>query len=274
MKLCKALVAMGLAGAMALPAFADRGWSNDEFISADDCTNIDYEDAVRFVDEHFLPALGYLPAADDVEEQFFKVYVLSSAVTLRSQMCLAESLELKELTDQLKQEQALIQSGTSFGRNEILKQRELSEAADAQIRAASEQIEELSPEQRKTMTVGIATYLAGAYATSEMLQTVDEVAIKAGEDAKNSADNLKDLANDPGKALGGLFKKKNKSKSRNGIHNAAKVVTFFTELLPGVKDQVVRLFDTGTYLTQFSSMHAMELPADATDKLSGVMDWE
>lgn len=274
MKLYRSLLAVGMFLAVSNFATAAGAWLSSDLVTAEDCTNVGYSDVVEFIDTYYLPALGYLPAADDIEQQFFEAYAISSAVTLRSQLCLAESLELKELTDALKKEQALIKSGTSFGNNELLKQRELTNSADAQIRAATEEIGELSPEQKKTFTVGVATYLAGAYATSEMVKVVDDVAKKAAEDAKNSGDNLKDAAKDPRKAIGGLFKKKDKDKSSSGIKNPLKVVTFFTELLPGVKDQVVRLFETGTYLTKFSADKGIELPADATDKLNGVLDWE
>ena len=255
------------------PAFAAKksAWMSDKIVTSESCADLDYANVVKFIDDYYLPALAYLPQASDVEKQFFEVYVISSTVTLRSQLCLAESLELKDLTDELKKEQALIKSGTSFGKNEMQKQRELTDAANDQIRTATEQVKELAPEQKKTFTLGVATYVAGTYATSEMVKKVDDVAKQAAEDAKKTGSSLKDAASDPTKAIGGFLKKKDKS---SGIKNPAKVITFFTELLPGVKDQVQRLFETGTYLTKFSSTHGVELPADATNKLDGVLDWE
>jgi hypothetical protein len=276
MKMIKLIVTIGMALGLASTSYAAKNsaWLSNDVVTSESCTNIGYDDVVKFIDDYYLPALGYLPAADDIEEQFFEVYVISSAVTLRSQLCLAESLELKGLTDELLKEQALIKSGTSFGKNELEKQRQLTEAADLQIRQASEQVGELKPEQKKTFAMGVATYLAGAYATSEMVKVVDDVAKKAAEDAKNTGSDLKNAAKDPGKAIGGFFKKKDKSASDGALKNPAKVVTFFTELLPGVKDQVKRLYTTSTYLTEFSAKNGIELPADATSKLDGVLDWE
>ncbi len=264
----KTLIALGVAALLPFNASAnDEAWLSDTIVTSENCTELSYSDTAEFMQEYYVPTLAYLPKADDIQEQFFKTYVMSSAVTLRSQLCLAEALEMKDLVAELKKEQAVIESGTSFGTNELEKQRAFTAKADEAIRAAAEEIDAIKPEQQKAFSMGVATYLAGAYSTVQMVKTVDEVAAKAADDAKEAAEKLKDAKRNPFGAAKGLFGKKDKGS------NPAAVVTFFTDLLPGVKDQAVRVYDTGGYLMEFSKEKGIELPADATENLSAGIPW-
>jgi hypothetical protein len=238
------------------PAMAQTAWTSDPIITSEKCTDLSYEKAVSFLNSHFIPAVAFLSDSKASEVQLLQAYAVSTALTVRSQQCLAEALELKEIGDKLRSEQAVIKSGTSLGKNEIEKQRKLSEEADELIRTAMTQERKLTPEQRKSFSIGAATYLASAYATSQLFQAAE----KTVQDNKGKGKGLGGL----GGGLGGL----------KDAAQSAKYALLVGEIAKGVGAQVKRLGNTSKSLVAYAKTNNIELPADATSKLDSLVKWD
>lgn len=233
----------------------DGNWFDDPVISSDQCAKLDYPEVVDFLTTYYYPTFGASSSHDESGEDMMQAYAIASSLILRSQICMAEALELKEITDKLKKEQAIVASGTSMSRKEIKKQRKLSAEASTQIEAAAEKDKELTPEQRKTFSIGAAAYLAGTHATAELFQKV-----------KNFAQATKE------EATGGGFMKKsfsdgfNKIKSTVGTANTVRVIS------KGMKDHTKQLITTSKFLMDYSKQEDMDLPSEATANVNAV-DW-
>jgi hypothetical protein len=250
-------------------------WSAEAFVTAESCQQLTYADTLLFVNNHYAPAMAALSSSNNVESSFSTVYTLASTVLLRSQLCLAEALELKTVVEQLQQGQVLMQSGTSFGKNEIQKQRELSHEADLRIKEAAAQISELTPEQKQAFSTGVATYMAGAYSYLQMIKLLPELGQEAAGKTRGLLDLGTEAVSNPVSTFGNLLRR-----NKDGAAGAADAVAstsgavFITQVLPDVKDQSVEVFETSQYLGQVVQDQGIELPADATDKLGEVMDWQ
>lgn len=235
-------------------------WMNDPVIASEDCSALEYKNIVAFLTKYYYPKLGFSASQNLAGKEMMETYAIATSLTLRSQTCLSEALNLKKLTDKLKKEQALISSGTTMSKKQIKKQRKFSEGADKKIKAAAEDLKELTPKQRKTFSLGAATYLAGAYTTAELFKTIKAYAEKTGQDISDLTGKAKKFAlpslNDVNKAIRAA-----------GTANTIRVVT------SGLPPHASNLMSTSQFLMKYSKRKNIKLPSDATNKLNSASDW-
>lgn len=231
-------------------------WANDPVISSENCSSLKHKDVVSFLAKYFYPTLSYDSDQGTAGRQMMETYAIATSLTLRSQTCLAEALEIKGLTDKLKKEQALVSSGTSLSKKELKKQRKLSAEANEKIKSAASKVENLTPEQRKSFGLGTASYLAGAYATSELFKKIKNY----GEETASVASGLSS-----GKGFG--MDTFNKIKGTLGAANTVRVIT------SGLKDHTKSLYSTSKFLMDYSKKQKIDLPSDATSSLNSAVDW-
>ncbi|WP_101760090.1 hypothetical protein [Oceanicoccus sp. KOV_DT_Chl] len=231
-------------------------WASDPVIASADCSTLEYKDVLNFLTKYFYPTLGFSSEQDKAGSEMMESYAISTSLILRSQMCLAEALELKEITDNLRKEQALISSGTSMSKREIKKQRKLSASASAKIEEAALGIEELTPEQRKDFTLGATTYLAGSFSTSELFKHV-----------KKYAEVTKKEVSSGGFLSGGMSSAFGKVKGVLGTANTIRVIS------GGMPEHVKNLIDNSKFLIEYSDQQEIELPEEATTSISQSVEW-
>ena len=261
----KLLIVTLLASAVFVsPVRAQTGsWSSHAVMAGEGCENLEYLEVADFLQVHYYPSLTY-GSKEESGQQMLTNYAIAGTLVARSQACLADALELKELSDELKEQMALLKSGTSMSKRQLKKQRALTAEANAEIEAAAAQLEELTPEQRERLGKGSAAYLAGAYATSQLFRSIDDYLVETGEVMEQSSK--------PKSRFGGLGIG-NVAQAVGGAVNAFGKASDTGRVFVGLKDHVLNLYETSQFLAAYSREREIELPADATNQLAEFSDW-
>ncbi len=234
-------------------------WASDPVVASDDCSSLNYKDVLSFLTKYFYPTLGFSDAQDKAGSQMMESYAISTSLVIRSQMCLSEALELKDITDDLRKEQALITSGTSMSKREISKQRKLTASASAKIEETAASIEQLTPEQRKNFTLGAATYLAGSFSTSELFKNI-----------KSYAEATKEEVSGGGFLSGGMSGMSSAFNKVKGVLGTANTIRVISGGMPG---HVKTLIDSSKFLIDYADQQQIELPPEATKSLTQSVEW-
>ena len=249
---------------ISLPALsADKpAWAKHPVIASDSCDSLEYSDVIEFLKKYYYPTLGYSSKQNEAGRQMMETYAIATSLILRSQTCLAEALEIKGLTDKLKKQQKLVSSGTSMSKRELKKQRKLTTDASAKITAAAKKTEQMTPEQRKRFSLGSAAYLAGTYATARLFKTMEDY-------ASETKDGVSALAGSSKKSGFGIPNMDDLKKAAGVFGTANTVRVLFT----GLQDHASNLYSTSKFLIEYSKEQKLDLPPDATEQLSSVVDW-
>lgn len=266
-----ALLAAGLA--LTCDAGAQRSaWASDPVITGEDCENLEYGQIATFVDEYLGGSMSYAGSEKESGAQMMGNYTIASTLVLRSQVCLAEALELKRLADDLRKQRAVLTSGTSLSKREMKRQRKMTAKANAEIESTAAEIEELTPEQRERFGKGTAAYLLGTYATGQVFKSVDEYMIESANATRQEAQQAAAAAQSKSRfgSLPGLGEVAGAAKAGAGIFKRA---TEAGVVFKGLKDHTVDLYETSQFLREYSANNDVEVPADATDQLAQVSDW-
>jgi hypothetical protein len=237
-------------------------WMSDPVATAEGCDHLTHLEIGQFLEKYLAPSLVYGAAEEESGRQMLVNYAIANSLVTRSQICIADALELKELADELKEQNALLTSGTSMSRQQIEKQRNLSAEADSKIEAAASEIAELTPEQRERFSKGVVSYLGGTYATAKVFQSVDDYVLES----RNSVQ--RELTRQRGG--GWLSKVTAGATALAGGYVQAKEVTL---VFSGLKDHTGNLLRTSQFLVDYSKEKEIELPADATDQLGDFGNW-
>lgn len=245
-------------------------WTSDPVVTGENCDNLEYEEIVGFVDRYLGDSISYGNADKESGAQMMSNYAIASTLVLRSQVCLAEALELKRLADDLRKQRDVLTSGTSMSKREMKKQRKITAKANAEIEATAADIDELTPEQRKRFGQGTAAYLLGTYATGQVFKSVDEYMIESANATRQEAQQAAAATKSRFGGLPGVDKVAGAAKAGAGIFKRA---TETTVVFKGLKDHTVDLYETSKFLREYSSSNGVELPADATNQLAQVSDW-
>lgn len=240
-------------------------WATDPVATAGGCDNLEYVEIAQFLQTHYYPSLVYAGGKKKSGRQMLANYAIASTLVTRSQICLADALELKKLSDDLSKQAALLTGGTSMSKRQLKKQRALTAEANAEIEAATAQVDGLTPEQRERFGKGSAAYLAGAYATGQLFRSIDGYLIETKDDIKKSSGSGSGIGGLPG--LGGV------TEGIGGMVGAFGKAGKAGLVFVGLQDHVVNLYETSQFLTAYSQEQDIELPPDATDQLAEISDW-
>lgn len=247
------------------PARAERdAWSSHAVMAGEGCDNLEYVEVAGFLQTHYYPSLTY-GSKEESGQQMLTNYAIAGTLVARSQTCLADALELKELSDDLREQMALLKSGTSMSKRQLEKQRALTAEANAEIEAAAARLENLTPEQRERVGKGTAAYLAGAYATSQLFRSIDEYLADTGEAMEQQSK--------PKSRFGGLSGIGSVVETVGGAVSAVGKASDAGSIFVGLKDHVANLYETSQFLAAYSQEREIELPADATNQLAEFSDW-
>lgn len=250
----------------ALPGFAQTtAWTSDPVIAGEGCENLEYLEMAQFVDTYLNDSTGYAGGAEESGVKMMSDYSIASALVLRSQVCLAEALELKEIADDLKRQQAVLTSGTSLSKRQIRQQRKLTAQANEEIESTARELEELTPEQRERFGKGTAAYLVGTYTTGQLFRSVDEYVVESAAEMQQETK--------PKSRFGGIPGLDQVNDVARGATNVFKKATDVGLVFGGLKDHTVSLYQTSEFLREYSANNDVELPSDATDQLAEVSDW-
>lgn len=184
---------------------AAQDWQKDPVVTDVSCLDVSGKEILTFVTKYYLPALAFSSDRDKAEKELFQSYLMSSVLLTRSQYCLAEALGIKGVTDDLKKQQKILTSGTSFEDKKVLENhRKLSESVDKKINKALAKNAQLEPEQRKVFTVGTTLYGGASYTFIELNKAYSDYFDDSVNGAKELFDKVK---SNPFGTATSLFKK-------------------------------------------------------------------
>ncbi|MEO0423502.1 MAG: hypothetical protein AAF184_14290 [Pseudomonadota bacterium] len=257
----RATVALGAVLLLAGPAHSAADWASDPVMTGENCENLEWLEIGTFLERYYYSGLAYGDSSDASGARMMQHYAVASALINRSQVCLAEALELKSLADELREQQALLTGGTSLSKRQMKQKRKLTDEANAEIEEAAEALETLTPEQRDRFQKGSAAYMAGTYATGKLYQAVEGV-------VGSSVDSLQEETSS--KSRFGLNRvKRLAGKAKNVFQEGSQMSVVFR----GLKDHTASLYKTSQFLNEYGKQRELDLPEDATGQLGEVDDW-
>lgn len=245
--------------ASAAPA-QSNGWIDDPVAGSEGCENLDHAQIQQFLVVYLYPALAYSGSQQESAYLIPFHYAMATTLVLRSQVCLTEALDLKDLAFELKEQVAVLTSGTSMSRRQIKKQRELTDQANAEIDRATARIDELSPEQRRLFARGTAAYVGGTYATWRVFHSIKQHV----SDTKDEFKEIREEESHVGRKL---------TKFASGALGRAKLARDVSPVLRGLHEHTRSLYETSRFLVEYADQQKIEIPADATEQLAELSDW-
>lgn len=236
-------------------------WADEPLISGDQCDTLTVDNIKSFLIK-YSQAEDLESKSDEFGNEAMNTYTLASVLINRSQLCLSHALALKSTTENLLKEKAILLGGTSLSKKEIAQHREYSQAASKEIKAASAQVDSLAPEQKKSLILGITTYLSGTYTTMKikkaMVKYVDKTSDKLSATAKSAKSDYLGSAMD---AVSGSF---------NSVLGDGKKIY---DIVAGLPLHGKSLYETGTYFIEYANQQNLDLPSDTTDEFLSTVDW-
>ena len=232
-------------------------WQNEKLITCDVCDSITYDNVTSFLKAYNLEEQKQRASAKDEAKgrELMQSYTMASLLINRSQLCMAQALKLKKVTENLLKEKEILLSGTSLSKKEIKKHREYSKEAGQEIIDATKKTGKLTQEQRKNFTFGTATYLTGTYMTQKTVKDahkyLNTVSDKTQKDIKAAKDgNITTIL-------------------KNGVNSmpfssAATAANTVNDLSSGIDDHMLNLAATSKSIYKYSKQQKLDLPADAT----------
>jgi hypothetical protein len=229
-------------------------WSSVPIVKDTECINVSGKEIIAFIEEHFVPLLIFSEDRDSSEAGLFQSYTISSALLTRSQICLAEALEIKGVTRDLKKQHRILTSGTSMNSKQLKAHRKVSENVGAEIEKALEKKAELEPEQKKVFAVGTSMYGGATYAFVELNKAYKEY---FEDNAKGVKDQVINAVADPKatlKNVGGLL----------GIGKKAVTVTLIGK---GIKSLWPMTISNGRQIVEYTQQNDIAVDKDIAAKV-------
>lgn len=232
-------------------------WQNEKLVTCDECNSITYDNVKSFVDAYYREEEKQRMSSGDeaAGQELMQSYTMASLLINRSQLCLAQALKLKEVTDDLLKEKEILLSGTSLSKKEIEKHREYSKEASQKIVSTTQETSTLTKEQRRNFSLGTATYLTGTYMTQKTAKDVAKyIQVIAGNiSGETTAVTGNDITN--------IF---NKGASMLKLSGATKAAGTLKNLSAGIDDHMLNLATTSKSIYRYSQKQNLKLPADTS----------
>ncbi|WP_100642413.1 hypothetical protein [Alteromonas facilis] len=240
-------------------------WANEPLVTQTMCDSFTLENITSFTNTYARnEQLNAGSSAEQAGKQAMDTYSLAAVLVNRAQLCMAEALELKDVTDTLLLEREILTSGTSMSEKEIEKHREYSASASTEIMSYSNQIDSITPEQRKLFLLGITTYLTGSYTTAKIEDAVATYTEKASDSLQRSTQAASNSTNKVAGWLNAAVEVFNTSAS-----GGSRLYSIGSGLVPHLQ----KLYETGEYLIEYASENDIELPDNATTEFLALGGW-
>lgn len=236
-------------------------WLNEPLVTGEQCDTLTVANVQSFLNK-YAQTERLEDVSSDAGLEAMNTYTLASVLINRSQLCMSEALALKSTTETLLKEKEILLSGTSMSKNEIKKHREYSEAASAEIRAATQKIASLAPEKRKSFVFGMSTYLTGTAATAKIKKALANYVEKTKGNLSQANQQVKSGS------IEGIYN--TVSTSVSSLWSNGNVIHDIMEGLPGHGQN---LYETGSYFIAYAKQQNLDLPADATDEFLSTVGW-
>lgn len=232
-------------------------WHNEKLVTCDECNSITYDNVKSFVDAYYREEEKQSMSSNDeaAGQELMQSYTMASLLINRSQLCLAQALKLKEVTDDLLKEKAILLCGTSLSKKEIKKHREYSKEASQKIISTTRKTSTLTKEQRKNFSLGTATYLTGTYMTQKTAKDVAKYIQVIADNISNDSTAVTDS---------NITNILNKGASMLKLSGTAKAAGTLKNLSAGIDDHMLNLATTSKSIYQYSRKQNLKLPADAS----------
>jgi len=236
-------------------------WAKEAFLTIENCADLNYTDMSDFL-------VKYLPASDNgkniqrAADKVMTSYMLAALAVNQANICLAESLDLKEAKEELLKEREILTSGTSMSAKEMEKHREYASNASAAIREKTLRSKNIEPAQQKSFILGASTYLLGTYKTYEIKEDADKLMEVAEADAKREKKK-----SSGGFSIGGLTD----SITKGGDYLAA--TGLLQDVLEGLPEHLPKLITTATFFIEYAKTQELELNEDATEEFNETIKW-
>lgn len=223
------------------PIEVAKAWKDEPLITENQCDTFSPENISSFMQKYYQASLVGTVTEEKSGQRALENYFFSAVLINRANLCLAETLGLEELLDDLHKEKEILAGGTSINKEDMEKHRLYSQNASIAISEKVGEIEKLSPEQKKVATIGITAFLGGSYTSSRVLDHTEELVKKFNINK------------------GGTFQQMWDSVVKTGSQG-----TLIVFVYNGMTEVAKTWWDTGSNLYQFSVDNDIELPADAT----------
>jgi hypothetical protein len=247
-------------------AMAEGGnWADDAYFNATSCLQKDAEEhtssaslvvaslLTRYATKEFQSDIGVASV------QLVSDYHIASLLVNRGNLCLAQALGIKDVEEQLVEEQQLLLSGTSLTKKEVNRHRKIAKNASEKIAEVADSLEVISPEKKQYFSAGVTTYLLGIVQTVRIKQSFDNVTTAAKSTA-SLGDGKKGTAAIQAKAksLGGLFT------------GGAGILRVFT----GAPKHISKLVASGNNMVKYSKKYDIKIGEDVTKEFSSVLGFD
>lgn len=225
-------------------------WADEPLLTSPQCNSLSVDNVLSFMIKY--EAYGAGGGSAQAGKKAMEKYTLASALINRANLCLAEALELKDVTESLLKEQKILLGGTSLSDNEMETHRAISMNASEAIRQATGKISQVSPEQTTNFVIGTVAFLGGAYETIRIKSAIDPL-----------LDDLKSAASGNYVSAGfGLI--------TAAVSGGNAIYTIST----GLPDHLSNIWNTGMFLLDYAQSEDLDLPSDATDKFTSLAGWD
>lgn len=259
--LCSALSFQATAGFFSSDDKKPAPWSKEAFLASENCADLSYTDMSEFMLK-YLPATGNSKKIKQASERVMTSYMLAALAVNQANICLAESLDLKDAKEELLKEREILTSGTSMSAKEMSKQREYAANASSAIREKTLKSQGIEPAQQKSFILGASTYLLGTYKTYVIKDDADKLIKVAEADMKKEKSKASS-----GFSIGGIVD----SVSNGSDYMAA--YESLEDLTDGLPQHVTKLVATATFFIEYAESQELELDEDATAEFNEAIEW-
>jgi hypothetical protein len=235
-------------------------WADELLLAGSKCDTLTVENVNSFL-QTYMKSKVLNVNNESAGKDAMDTYTLASVLVNRSQLCLSEALALKNVTEDLLKEKAILLGGTSLGAKEIEKHREYSRQASTEIKTATAKIGTLAPEQQKSFILGTATYLTGTYTTLQIKSAIEDYVNETSKDISGGADGS--MSDD---IVGYWDTIVSKAGSTFGD---GKLIYNITAGLP---EHTENMYETGQYFIEYAQQENLDLPSDVTSMFND-QDW-
>jgi hypothetical protein len=238
-------------------------WSNEAVFANASCSSFSFEEVHKFIQNAYVAVtLEAMTSGSSNGAEVVQNYFLSAALINRANTCIASALELTKVMADLEIERQILLGGTSIDEAQLVEHRRASKAVTQAIREKVAELDRVRPEQRKTMSIGISTFLGGTYTGVETLKDLVDLSKGTADQIEKAGDDVK-RANDSGGILGGIIVAAEKTyENAAGVFSKGSNIKFISA---GMKDVVEDWYKTASVLSAFAKVNDIDIPESASD---------
>lgn len=237
-------------------------WTNDAYLTSNSCFDDSETNTASLVVANIVSRYmtkNYVTDVGVASYQLVQDYLIASLLVNRGNLCLAQSMGLKEVEEELLHEQQILLSGTSVSKKEVARHRKIATSASEKIEAAADQLSEMAVDKKRYFTAGSITYLLGIVQTVRIKQSFDNVLNASKSTVASTVASAKsEGALGLGRTLAGVG---SLIKGGGGVAKVSK----------GIPKHLSNLVASGNTIMKYSEKYDVPLGEDVTDEFANVL---